>query len=656
VHETSFERVLAITRDILRVQELEPALESIARAVQDLFAFKYVTIVAADASGADMSRRVMLGWPAELTAARKYEKVPRAQVLEILKPAFEVVENGFFIPAEREFDWDRAIYAGDLPVDSPREAPDRWHERDALAFVLPDRNGEMLAYISVDGPLDGRIPSKETLTSMMLFVNLTGFALVNAQAHAAEVERRLLLEANQARLRHEATHDPLTRLPNRTSFAERLAEALVLAQRHPEQTYAVLFIDLDEFKSINDSLGHVAGDQVLVAVSERMRNTLEDRDFVARIGGDEFAIVCGRNDVHELEIFVDRIQDALVRPIEIDGRVVYNTASIGIALMHSDTETSEDVLRNADTAMYHAKSLGRARHAFFDDHMHLEVARRLTLTNDLRLAIEREQFNVVYQPIVRIADGRIMGFEALVRWRNPVTGEVLPGEFIPLAEDVGLVVAIGRYVIVEACRRLAHWRRQSPELDLRMHINLSVQEVLQPDIDTFVARNLRRFGLSAGDVILEVTETAIMRSGAAATGALERLRETGVRLCIDDFGTGYSSLRYLHQFPVDCLKIDRSFVESADGLLGSPPIVRMMIQLAELYDIEVVAEGVESALQARSLLELECVYAQGFHFYRPMTPDAVTALLTDLAAATPIELTATVPDTPIVSEMTLASS
>jgi diguanylate cyclase (GGDEF)-like protein len=650
VHETSFERVLAITRDILRVQELEPALESIARAVQDLFDFKYVTIVAADASGADMTRRVMLGWPEELTAARRYEKVPRASVLEILKPAFEVVENGFFIPAEREFDWDRAIYAGDQPLDSPRESPDSWHERDALAFVLPDRNGEMLAYISVDGPLSGKIPSVETLTSMMLFVNLTGLALVNARAHAAEVERRLLLEASQARLRHEATHDPLTRLPNRTSFAERLSEALDLAKQSNDQTYAVLFIDLDEFKSINDSLGHVAGDQVLVAVSERMRNTLQHDDFVARIGGDEFAIVCGREGARELEIFVERIQDALVRPIEIDGRVVYNTASIGIAIMHAGTQTTKDVLRNADTAMYHAKSLGRARHAFFDEHMHLEVARRLTLTNDLRLAIEREQFSVMYQPIVRIDSGLIIGFEALVRWRNPVTGEVLPGEFIPLAEEVGLVVAIGRFVIVEACRRLAHWRRQAPGLDLRMHINLSVQEVLQPDIDSFVARNLRRFGLAAGDVILEVTETAIMRSGAAAMGALERLRETGVRLCIDDFGTGYSSLRYLHQFPVDCLKIDKSFVESADGILGSPPIVRMMIQLAELYDIEVVAEGVETSVQARSLQELECVYGQGFHFYRPMTPDAVTALLADMPA-TPVPVIA-----PSVQEMSAVNS
>ncbi|GAC1593933.1 MAG: hypothetical protein NVS3B28_24230 [Candidatus Velthaea sp.] len=615
MHETPLERVLAVTRDILRVQELEPALESIARAVQDLYDFKYVTIVAADTSGGDLTRRVMLGWDEHITAERKHEKIAREQVLEVFHPNFEVVENGYFIPAERHFEWQQSIYADDLPIDVPRIAADQWHQRDALAFVLPDRNGEMLAYMSVDGPRSGKIPNKETLNSMQLFVNLTGLALANAHATVAEAERRRLLEANQSQLRHEATHDALTGLPNRTYFSERLVETLERARQRPDLTYAVLFIDLDEFKSINDSLGHLAGDQMLDQIAERMRATVDDRDFVARIGGDEFAIlVCERENAAEIEAFVESVQDALVRPMEIDSRVVYNTASIGIAIMHTAYTRIEEVLRNADTAMYHAKALGRARHAFFDDHMHLEAARRLTLSSDLHLAVEREEFNVVYQPIVAIASGEIVSFEALVRWHNPMTGEVLPGEFIPLAEDVGLVVAIGRFVFIESCRDLARWRERWPERDLRMHINLSVQEVLQPDIDAFVARTLRRFGLAPGDVTLELTETSTMRSGSAANAALERLQATGVRLCIDDFGTGYSSLRYLHQFPIDALKIDRSFVESVDGVLGSPPIVRMMIQLAALYDIEVVAEGVETALQARSLLELDCRYAQGFQF------------------------------------------
>ncbi len=629
--ETPFERVIEVTRDILRVQELEPALESIARGIMDLYGWRFITVVAADKPGGDLYRRVMIGWPERLAAERKNELVRRKDILDVLKPHFESLENVFYIPAEREFEWTRSLWTAETPQDSPRDAPDAWHERDCLIFVLPDRNGEMLAYISVDGPVDGKIPASETLRSIQLFVNLMGLALANQQAHVAEIEHRKLLEANQSRLRHEATHDALTGLPNRTLFSERLRETFELAKAAPDRLYVVLFVDLDEFKSINDSLGHVAGDQLLNAVAERMRATVGAHDFVARIGGDEFALlVCDRGDQAEVEAFVERIQAELVRPMTIEQRIVYNTASIGIAVLDGRPTRLEDVLRNADTAMYHAKSLGRARHAFFDEHMHLEVARRLALTSDLRTAIEAEQFHVVYQPIVELASGRIVGFEALVRWHNPETGDVMPGEFIPLAEDVGLVVPIGRFVFVEACRRLAEWRRRAPHLDLRMNVNLSVAEVLQPDVGAFVARNLRRFGIDGSAMTLEITETAIMRAGTAE--ALTRLRETGIRLCIDDFGTGYSSLRYLHQFPLDSIKIDRSFVESTDGILGSPPIVRMMIQLAELYDIDVVAEGVETATQAHSLVELECVYAQGFHFYRPMSADAVTALLEDESA------------------------
>ncbi len=460
-------------------------------------------------------------------------------------------ENAFYVPAEREFHWERAIYISEADRDSPRNAPDLWHERDSLCLVLRDSDGEMIGYLSPDGPADGRIPTRETLRALQLFVNLMGLALANAQAHRAEVERSRLLEANQARLRHEATHDALTGLPNRTFFQERLAATLEQARARPDRTYAVLFVDLDEFKSINDSLGHLAGDALLIAVADRMRATTAAEDFIARIGGDEFALLLAhRHGVGEVEDAVEAIQDALVAPMLIESRAVYNTASIGIAIIDPHEERIQEVLRNADTAMYHAKSLGRGRHAFFDHHMHFEATRRLALTSDLRAAIEGEQFSVDYQPIVRLRDGRVQGFEALVRWRNPATGEVLPGEFIPLAEEVGLVVPIGRFVFVDACRRLAEWRGRAPQLNLRMHVNLSVQEVLEPDLDAFVARNLRRFGLSSDDIVLEITESAVIRSNTLSLGSLARLRATGVHLCIDDFGTGYSSLRYLHQLPV----------------------------------------------------------------------------------------------------------
>ena len=633
--ERRFERVLEVTRDILRLRELDLALESIARGVTDLFGFKYVTIVMADGDQTgEMTRRVLLGYDQSITHERKNERVSKAEILAVLANNYEVFENTYYIPAEREFQWERAIFAGEKNRDSPRSTPNAWHERDSLCLVLRDSDGEMIGYLSPDGPADGNIPSRETLRGLMLFVNLMGLALANAQAHRAEVERRRLLEANQARLRHEATHDALTGLPNRTYFQERLAATLDHARTHPEHVYAVLFIDLDEFKAINDSLGHIAGDALLMAIGDRMRATVGADDFIARIGGDEFALLlANRHDLGQVEDTVEMIQDALVAPMLIEGRAVYNTASIGIAVIEPTDERIESVLRNADTAMYHAKALGRGRHAFFDHHMHYEAARRLALTSDLRAAIEGEQFRVEYQPIVRLGSVKLVGFEALVRWRNPVTGDILPGEFIPLAEEVGLVVPIGRFVFVDACKRLSEWRRRAPELDLRMHVNLSVQEVLEPDLDAFVARNLRRFGVSADDMVLEITESAVIRSNTLSLGSLARLRAMGVHLCIDDFGTGYSSLRYLHQLPFDAMKIDRSFVESADGSLGSAPIVRMLTQLARSYDIDVVAEGVETPQQAAELMALDCEYAQGFYFYRPMTPEAVGALLETQVAA-----------------------
>src|SRR6202163_2567013 len=468
--ERRFERVLEITRDILRLRELDLAWESIARGVADLFGFKYVTIVLADGNQTgEMTRRVMLGYGEPATSERKNERVAKAEILAVLSPSYEVFENAYYIPAEREFHWEQAIFASEADRDSPRTTPDSWHERDSLCVVLRDTEGEMIGYLSPDGPTDGKIPSRETLRGLQLFVNLMGLALANAQAHRAEVERRRLLEANQARLRHEATHDALTGLPNRTFFQERLAATLEHARSLPERVFAVLFVDLDEFKSINDSLGHMAGDAMLIAVADRMRATVAPEDFIARIGGDEFALLLAhRHDLGQVQDAVEAIQDALVAPMLIEGRAVYNTASIGIAVIEATEERIEEVLRNADTAMYHAKSLGRGRHAFFDHHMHFEAARRLTLTTDLRKAIENEEFYVEYQPIVRLADGHLMGFEALVRWHNLVSGQVLPGEFIPLAEEVGLVVPIGRFVFVDACRRLADWRRRAPTLDLRM--------------------------------------------------------------------------------------------------------------------------------------------------------------------------------------------
>jgi len=619
VGERRLESVLAITRDILRAPDLDFALESIARGVAEVFGFQFVTIVIAEDDSDVMLRRVMHGFPPEIVIERKNEEVSRAAMIALLEKRFESAENCFYLPAEAEADWEQSIYTGTLPRDAPRATPESWHERDSLCLVLRDESGSMMGYLSPDAPLDGCIPDPGELRAMELFVNLMGLALAKARA--------------QTRLRHEATHDALTGLANRSFFQEQLELALVQARNAPDRASAVLFFDLDDFKQINDTLGHLAGDAMLRVVADRLQHAVRASDVVGRIGGDEFGVLLNdRADAAAVDATVARIQETLVAPAALDERVIYITASVGITLLEEGDERIEDVLSRADAAMYHAKGLGHARYAYFEQYMHNETKRRLALSNSLRAAVETDQFSVDYQPIVRLADGAIAGFEALVRWRT-TAGEVFPAEFIPLAEEVGLVVPIGRFVIAEAARALRTWQRQTGQPGLRMHVNLSVGELLEPDLEAYLTGQLRRHELAPDAITIEMTESAVMRGNTLAFGRLAQLRARGIPLCIDDFGTGYSSLRYVRDFSVDALKVDRSFVESPDGSLGSAPIVRMLIQLGAAYALDVVAEGVETAAQAAALQALDCRYAQGFHFYRPMSAAAISRLLRDRAAA-----------------------
>jgi diguanylate cyclase (GGDEF)-like protein len=615
--EHRLERVLKVTRDILRAPELEFALESIARGVADLFGFRFVTIVIAEGDDDEMRRRVLHGYDLGTVAERKNERIDRRDILAVLEPRFEVAENCFYMPAEDEAFWERSIYTGELPRDAERASSSAWHERDSLCLVLRDEAGAMIGYMSPDGPLDGCVPSADDLHAMGLFVNLMGLALAKARA--------------QSRLRYEATHDGLTGLANRAFFQEQLAQAL--ARTSPDRASAVLFFDLDDFKQINDSLGHAAGDAMLNLVAERLVRSVRATDVVGRIGGDEFAVLLNdRADQKAVDATVARIQEALVAPVTVEDRLLYVTASVGIALLESADERIEDLLRRADAAMYHAKSLGRAQFAYFEQYMLNETRRRLALSSDLRAAVEADQFTVDYQPIVRLADGAIAGFEALVRWRPLGSAEVLPAEFVPLAEEVGLIVPIGRFVMEHAIRSLRTWQRQTGNDKLKMHVNLSVGELLEPGLETFVTTMLRKYDLDASAVTIEMTESSVMRGNALALEHLTRLRDAGVPLCIDDFGTGYSSLRYVREFAVDAIKIDRSFIESTDGSIGSTPIVRMLLQLGAAYDLDVVAEGVETADQAAALVALDCRYAQGFYFFRPMSATAVGVLLEDRPA------------------------
>jgi len=428
------------------------------------------------------------------------------------------------------------------------------------------------------------------------------------------------------RLRHDASHDSLSGLPNRAYFCERLREAF-FGDRPPEGIPAVLFVDLDEFKFVNDSLGHAVGDSVLVETGQRLRANTTTGDCIARFGGDEFAVLLdGRRTREDLEETVQRIGRSLAEPHTVDGREIFVTASIGVALVHGSYRTVEEILRDADTAMYYAKSTGRARSAVFDASMHDHASRRLDIATQLRRALEREQFYLAYQPVVSLATGAIESCEVLLRWENPDLGLVSPSEFIPIAEELGLIVPIGRYVLDRACKQFAEWKEQGIRHPARLSVNASVREIVQTDFVEAVEDAIARYKMKPGELILEVTETAILSSGKFSHGALDRLKAAGVGLAIDDFGTGYSSLRYLQQFPFDALKIDRSFISGADGRLASEPIVTMLLTLARSCGVGVIAEGVETPSQAARLRALGCTSAQGYLYGRPCRAAALPEL------------------------------
>lgn len=413
---------------------------------------------------------------------------------------------------------------------------------------------------------------------------------------------------------YAATHDSLTGLPNRAFFFTRLEDNLA---KEPRPKAGVLFIDLDHFKLVNDSLGHVVGDELLQAVATRLVTAVSPSDMVARMGGDEFAVLF--NSTGDRELLMHRA-DAMLRdlaePFAIDGRRIYTTASIGIVMAEGRHQTAAELLRDADTAMYEAKSGGRARAAFFDARMHASTSRRMELASDLRGALERREFRLAYQPIVSLDSGEVVGYEALLRWLHPTRGILKPDRFLALAVETGLIVPIGRWGIAEGVRSIAALHEAGRPV--RVHVNLSVQEMMQPDLDAYIADVLQASSAPPDALVIEITENAIVESGPAAERALERLLRLGVGLCVDDFGVGYSSLRYLHQFPIGSLKVDGSFVRGVDGGLANEPIVRMLVELARSLRLELIAEGVQTPTQRDALLRLGCRFGQGYLFGKPL--------------------------------------
>jgi PAS domain S-box-containing protein len=457
------------------------------------------------------------------------------------------------------------------------------------------------------------------------------------------------LKQAQEKLLHDAFHDPLTNLPNRALFLDRLERTVARAKRHGDYKFAVLFIDIDRFKIVNDSLGHHAGDELIIQFSKRILHSLRLEDVIsrpttshspanewntkddtlARLGGDEFTVLLDdlRSPTDSIRV-ASRIQQSLVEPFVIAGQEVFTTASIGIAASSQSYASAADVLRDADIAMYRAKAQGKARCEVFDQATRDLAVGRLKLETDLRRALEREEFRVYYQPIVSLTSGKIAGFEALVRWERPGVGIVGPEEFISVVEEMGLIVFIGNWVLRKACEQAHRWHLANPgERLLTMSVNVSGRQFKQPDIVEQVEKIVRETQVDPAAIKLEVTETVTMDNAERTIGIVNGLKNLGVRLSIDDFGTGYSSLSYLRRFPIHTLKIDRSFVQNLPSNPENLEIVRTIIALARNLGMDVVAEGAETEDEIKQLKVLECDFGQGYFFSRPVDSEEADDLL-----------------------------
>ena len=429
------------------------------------------------------------------------------------------------------------------------------------------------------------------------------------------------------KLIYMAYHDSLTNLPNRALFMKRLDKVLKRALESQDYYFAVLFLDCDRFKVVNDSLGHVVGDKLLVAVARRLESSLRSIDTLARLGGDEFAILLPEiKDIHQATEIAERLQKKLIEPFLFEQHQIFMNASIGIVLGTKDYQEPEDLLRDADTAMYRAKAQGKACYQVFDSQMHDRALALLELETDLRMAIGREELLVYYQPIVSLTTGKISGFEALVRWNHPQRGFVSPVEFIPIAEETGLIVPIGMWVLREACRQFYIWQSQS-STKLKIGVNLSVGQFAQPDLIENIDKILWEMKLDSQNLKLEITESAIMDNAELATKILGKIQQRQIQLSIDDFGTGYSSLSYLHRFPVNTLKIDRSFVNRIGENGENIEIVQAIVTLAHNLGMTVIAEGVETANQLAFLQALGCEEGQGYFFSKPLPAELVEGIL-----------------------------
>jgi diguanylate cyclase (GGDEF)-like protein len=440
----------------------------------------------------------------------------------------------------------------------------------------------------------------------------------------------------QEKLVESAFQDPLTHLPNRAVFTDRLERLLKHSKRRAGYRFAVLFIDIDHFKKVNDSFGHHAGDALLSAVARRLEKCVRQEDTVARIGGDEFAVLLDAvSDVAGVTMVADRILIELAQPIIVDGREVNASASLGVALSMTGYDSADDIVRDADAAMYRAKASGRSAYAVFDTEMYSRARAQLELETELRNAMVANQLALHYHPVVGLDDGNVTGMEALVRWTHPERGILLPGEFMPLAEATGLIVVIGWWVLRVACRQLRTWQLEFPKAAFRltMSVNLSAKQFVQPNLVQKIDSILEETGLDPASLRLDLTEAVVMQNADLAARLLTQLRERGIQICLDDFGSGYSSLRELSALPISTLKIDPSFVRDMEDEGQGHAIVQTIIALGRSMAIDAIAEGVETPEQLALLRTLGTRFAQGFLFSLPLDPEAAKRLISEAIPA-----------------------
>ena len=516
--------------------------------------------------------------------------------------------------------------------DEISDTADEW-----LSRVHPEDHDRVRA--SIDAYLEGTTSNFEIeyrirhFSDNYLWMMAKGLAIRTSSGKATrfagsqtDVSER---KSNEEQMIYDALHDTLTSIPNRTLLLDRIRQSLVRRKRYPKTSFAIIFIDLDRFRLVNESLGHIHGDELLQLISARLKETIPIGDTVARLGGDEFSILLQDiNSVRDVEVIAKDIQNLFSKPFFLGDREVFASASMGIAHSDNDYKTPEEILRDAELAMYRAKRDGKSQSIVFQPQFRQSSLSPIDLDTDLRRALDRDEMELHYQPIISMRDRTISGFEALLRWSHRSRGVISPNEFIPLAEETGLIYDLGQWVLGKACKQIAAWNKSKKKEDqLEISINLSSRQFSDPNLVEGIVENIEKSGFDAEFLKIEITESALMQNAQRSVSMLNQLKDLNIKVCVDDFGTGYSSLSYLHTFPIDTLKIDRSFVHDMSRNFRNMEIIRTIIMLAHNLKLDVIAEGVETGEQDAQLSALGCQFAQGFYFSRPINSSDAALLI-----------------------------